>query len=62
MNGIGILTFKDLKFVFSDRKNPLIASFIDIFQFVTFFRNFGSHIKSEILSFVLLTINLQLAT
>ena len=36
---LGILTFNylDLKFVFNDRKHPLIASFIDIFQFVQFF-------------------------
>ena len=45
--------YLDLKFVFSDRKKFLVESLIDIFQFIQFFRNFRSHIESEILSFVI---------
>ena len=39
INGIGIWIFNYLnrKFLFSDRNNPLIVSFIDIFQFILVF-------------------------
>ena len=43
-------------------KKPPNSEIHSRFSIFSFFRNFGSHIRSKILSFVLLTINLQLAT
>ena len=62
-NGIGIFTFKFGPQILIQRPKKIRNSeFHRQFLIRSVFRNFGSHIESEILSFVLLTINLQLVT